>query len=55
MTTGDFLLAVSLFTVGYAASIFTWPWIRKTVLGADGEIQRLSARIGRIMNAIREA
>jgi hypothetical protein len=55
MTTGDFLLAVALFAAGYAASIFTWPWIRKKFLGADAEIQRLSARIGRIMNAIRDA
>jgi hypothetical protein len=52
MTTGDVLLAAALFAAGYAASIFTWPWLRKAIVGAEAEVDLLHARIAKIMDAI---
>jgi hypothetical protein len=34
-------LYIVLFAAGYAASICTWPWIRKTALGVQAEAQIL--------------
>jgi hypothetical protein len=51
---GDWLFAIGLFVGGYVASIFTWPWLRKKALGAEGEIERLRLRIAKIVRAARE-
>jgi maltose-binding protein MalE len=53
MNTGDILLAVALFAAGYAASVFTWPWLLKAATGAEAEIERLNVRIHKIMDAMK--
>lgn len=37
------------FVGGYAASIYTWPWIRTTVLGVEAEIGILRARLNSLI------
>jgi len=34
-----------LFAAGYAASIYTWPWLRTQVQGAQSEVTALEARV----------
>jgi hypothetical protein len=41
----DIIAAVLVFAAGYVASIYTWPWIRTTVTGAEAEIERLRTRL----------
>jgi hypothetical protein len=38
-----FILTVG-FAAGYAASVYSWPWIRASATGASAEISRLRAR-----------
>ena len=38
-----FILAAG-FAAGYAASVYSWPWIRASATGASAEISRLRAR-----------
>ena len=38
------LLYVALVIGGYVASIFTWPWVRKTAFGVQAEAENLRAK-----------
>jgi hypothetical protein len=38
-----FILAAG-FAGGYAASVYSWPWIRANAIGAAAEINQLRAR-----------
>jgi hypothetical protein len=40
----EFLVDAVFLAIGYAASIFTWPWVRTTALGAAAEATKLRAR-----------
>jgi hypothetical protein len=51
----DFSLVLAGFAGGYAASVFSWPWLRAHVTGAVAEIERLRARAQAIENKIRGA
>ena len=39
------LFYISVFAGGYAASIFTWPWIKVQVNGIEAEIDAFKAKI----------
>jgi hypothetical protein len=43
-TSMNWLFYTILVAGGYAASIYTWPWVRKTYLGAAAEADRLRNR-----------
>jgi hypothetical protein len=40
----ELLTLVAGFAGGYAASIYSWPWIRAQAIGASAEISRLRDR-----------
>ncbi len=44
---------VALFAGGYVASIYSWPWVRKVVSGAEAEALRLRDRAREIEAKIR--
>ena len=44
---------VVIFAAGYAASIYTWPWLRLQMNGAAAEYDRLRARADRIINSVK--
>jgi hypothetical protein len=41
-----------VFVAGYAASIYSWPWIKLWVNGAQTEIARLEARTAALKAAL---
>ena len=47
---GDILVGVG----AYVAAIYTWPWLREKINGADMEIKLLEARIARIQDAFKK-
>ena len=49
-----FILAVG-FAVGYATSVYSWPWIRAHATGAAAEIDRLRARAKALEDTIKGA
>jgi hypothetical protein len=49
-----FILAAG-FAGGYAASVFSWPWIRSCAIGASAEIGRLRARAKALEDSIKGA
>jgi hypothetical protein len=49
-----FILAAG-FAGGYAASVFSWPWIRASTIGASAEIGRLRARAKALEDSIKGA
>ena len=48
MTIASYVL---VFTGGYVASIYTWPYIRATVLGVEGEVALLRDRVNAVLSA----
>jgi hypothetical protein len=48
------ILAAGL-TGGYAASIWSWPWIRANAIGAAAEINQLRARAKVLEDSIKGA
>ncbi len=52
MTTFLMILA---FAGGYAASIYTWPWLRTAIVGTEAEIASLRARASTLAASIRAA
>ena len=46
-------LDIFLFVAGYAASIYTWPWLRTKIQGAQGEIAALEARAAALKAALK--
>jgi hypothetical protein len=40
----DTIIAVAGLAIGYAAAIYSWPWLRTHVTGAVAEIDALRAR-----------
>jgi hypothetical protein len=49
-----FILAAG-FAAGYAGSIYSWPWIRASAIGASAEINRLRARAKALEDLIKGA
>jgi hypothetical protein len=49
-----FILAAG-FAGGYAASVYSWPWIRASALGASAEISRLRARAKALEDSLKGA
>jgi hypothetical protein len=49
-----FILAAG-FAGGYAASVYSWPWIRGRATGASAEISRLRARAKALEDTIKGA
>jgi hypothetical protein len=47
-----FILAIA-FAGGYAASVYSWPWIRAYAIGASAEIKRLRTRAKILEDQIR--
>lgn len=39
------LLDVAMVMGGYAASVYTWPWIRTTFTGVEAEVSGLIAKV----------
>ena len=46
------ILDILLFAAGYAASIYTWPWLRTQIQGAQSEIAALEARVTALKAAV---
>jgi hypothetical protein len=49
-----FILAAGM-TAGYAASVYSWPWIRAQAIGASAEINQLRARAKALEDNIKGA
>jgi hypothetical protein len=47
-----FVLDIVLFAAGYAASVYTWPWLRTKIQGAQAEITALEARVTALKTTI---
>lgn len=47
-----FLIIIG-FVGGYAASIYTWAWIRTTFTGVETEIASLKARLASLTGAVK--
>jgi hypothetical protein len=43
------------FAGGYAASVYSWPWLRASATGADAEINQLRARAKALEDSIKGA
>jgi hypothetical protein len=51
----ELLILVAGFAGGYAASVVSWPWIRRKTIGAAAEIDRLRARAKALEDQIKGA
>jgi hypothetical protein len=49
---GDFIIVGIAFAGGYAASIYTWGWIKSAVLGIENEAVALKAEIDKLKGQI---
>lgn len=47
-----FFVDTALLVVGYVASIYTWPWLRTKVQGAQAEVTALEARLAALKAAV---
>lgn len=43
---------VILFAAGYAVSVYTWPWLRTKLMGAQAEVTSLEARAAALKAAL---
>ncbi len=50
-----FFLDAALLAGGYAASIYTWPWLRTKVQGVEAEVKALTARADALKAALTPA
>lgn len=44
----EIIAVVAIFAGGYVASIFSWPWLRLKMIGAQAEYEKLKERIDTI-------
>jgi hypothetical protein len=51
----ELLLLAAAFAGGYAASVWSWPWIRAGAIGTAAEIAQLRARAKALENSIKGA
>lgn len=51
----ELFILVAGFAGGYAASVFSWPWIRAQAIGASAEIAILRARAKALEETIKGA
>jgi hypothetical protein len=51
----DAFIATAGFAIGYAAAVYSWPWLRTHVTGAVAEIEALRARAKTLEDKIRGA
>ncbi len=51
----ELMTFIAGFAGGYAASIWSWPWIRTRAIGAGAEISRLRVRAKALEDRIRGA
>jgi hypothetical protein len=49
-----FILAAG-FAGGYAAAVYSWPWVRAHAIGASAEFRRLRARAKALEDSIKGA
>ena len=49
----ELFILVAGFAGGYAASVYSWPWIRASATGAGAEISRLRARATALEDTIK--
>ena len=47
------ILDIGLLVAGYVASIYTWPWLRTKLQGAQAEITALEARAAALKAAFK--
>lgn len=55
MLTATFIGDIAIAVGAYAAAIFTWPWLRTKLLGAQAEADRLRARANAVLDAVKKA
>lgn len=55
MITATVIFDVLFIAGGYVASIYTWPWLRTKLLGAQAEADRLRARANAVLDAVKKA
>jgi hypothetical protein len=48
----EFILDIIVFAAGYAASIYTWQWVRTKWSGAQAEIAKIEARAAALKEAV---
>jgi hypothetical protein len=51
----EFFILAAGFAGGYAASVYSWPWIRERAIGAAAEINQLRARAKALEDQIKGA
>jgi hypothetical protein len=51
----ELLIFATGFAGGYAASVYSWPWIRAHAIGAGAEINQLRARAKALEDTIKGA
>jgi hypothetical protein len=51
----ELFILVAGFAGGYAASVYSWPWIRANAIGASAEINQLRARAKALEDLIKGA
>jgi hypothetical protein len=51
----ELFILIAGFAGGYAASVYSWPWIRERAIGAAAEISRLRARAKALEDTIKGA
>lgn len=44
----EIIAVVAIFAGGYVASIFSWPWLRPKLIGAQAEYAKLKAAIDKL-------
>ncbi len=52
MITATIIGDVAIAAGAYVAAIFTWPWLRTKLLGAQAEVDRLRARANAVIDAM---
>lgn len=55
MITATVILNVLFAAGGYVAAIYTWPWLRTKLLGAQAEADRLRSRANVVLAAVKKA
>lgn len=55
MLTATFIGDIAIAAGAYVVAIFTWPWLRTKLLGAQAEADRLRARANAVLDAVKKA
>lgn len=55
MITATIIGDIAIAAGAYVASIYTWPWLRTKLLGAQAEADRLLDRAQAVLDAVKKA